>query len=92
MAHIRELFHKVGNWHNKISVGAGVVKAELRQKFKGSRPPKEMQKIIKRLTELEQYAVSAGEVLHQLKDAVYGVIDPDAAKPGKREANAKEKD
>ena len=83
MAKIRELFHKVGNWHNKISVGAGVTKAELKQKLKGNPIPHEIEKVLNRLSELEQHAVGASKALNQLKDIVYSIINPDTDKPKK---------
>ena len=83
MEKIRELFHKVGNWHNKISVGAGVAKAELKEKFKDNPLPPEIEKVFGRLTELERHAVEASKTLNQLKDVVYGIIDPDIAKTKK---------
>jgi len=81
MTEMRDLFHKVGNCHNKISVCAGVAKAELQDKFKGSPLPAEIEKLIERLTELEEHAVEASKVLHQLKDAICNLIDPDTGKP-----------
>lgn len=80
MVKIRELFHKVGNCHNKISIGAGVTKAELKQKFKGNPLSQEIEKLLSRLTELEQDAVEASKVLNQLKNVVYSIIDPDTGK------------
>lgn len=83
MATIRELFHEIGNWHNKISVGAGVTKAELRRKFKDNPLSKEIEKAIGRLTQLEQHAVSADKVLNKLRDIIYGMINPDTGKAKK---------
>lgn len=81
MATIREIFHEIGNWHNKISVGAGVAKAMLKQKIKGNPMPPETEEMLKKLTELEQLAVGADKVLNKLKDVIYGIIDPDTGKP-----------
>lgn len=83
MAKIRELFHKIGNWHNKISVGAGVTKAELKEKFKDAHLPEEIEKVLLRLSELEQLAVEASKELNRLKDSVYNIIDPDTGKAKK---------
>lgn len=81
MATIRELFHEIGNWHNKISVGAGVTKATLKQKLKND--SEETKYILGRLTEIEKLAVGADKVLNKLKDIVYAAIDPDTGKPKK---------
>lgn len=84
MSKIRELFHKIGNLHNKISVGAGLTKAEIKSKFKDNPLPQEIERTIKRLTELEQIAVKAGKDLRQLKERIYRLVDPDAGKPKKK--------
>ncbi len=83
MTKMQELFHKIGNWHNKISVGAGVAKIELKQDFKDKIMPREIEQILTRLTELEQHALEASKALNQLKDMVYSIIDPDIGKPKK---------
>ena len=81
MATIRELFHEIGNWHNKISVGAGVTKVMLRQKFRNnSTMPKEINQTLKKLSRLEQHALGADKVLNRLKDIVYKKINPDTGK------------
>jgi hypothetical protein len=81
MTTIRDMFHNIGNWHNKISLGAGVTKVELKQKFKDKPLPQEIENLITRLTELERHSVEASKALNQLKDVVYGIIDPDTDKP-----------
>lgn len=81
MTTIRELFHEIGNWHNKISVNAGVTRAILKERFKNnSNAPKEIEETFKKLTELEQHALGADKALNQLKDMVYGIIDPDTGR------------
>jgi hypothetical protein len=80
MAKIRELFHNIGNLHNKISVGAGLTRLEVEQKFKDSVLTKETEKILKRLSELERIAVEASRELRHLKDIIYKKIDPDTGK------------
>lgn len=79
MTKIRELFHKIGNLHNKICVAAGVSKAELEKK-KDSPGLKEVERIIARLSEVEQTAVEASKDLRRLKDIIYGIIDPSERK------------
>ena len=81
MATIRELFHEIGNWHNKISVGAGVTKEILKQKFKDNSLPQGIKgMLIKRFGELERQVMGAEKVLVQLKDTIYKTIDPDTGK------------
>ncbi|MEW6101231.1 MAG: hypothetical protein AB1481_02940 [Candidatus Omnitrophota bacterium] len=81
MANIREMFHKVGNWHNKISVSAGVTKIELKERFKEKAMPAEIKKLIEVLTDLEKNAVGASRSLNELKALVYDIIEPDSGKP-----------
>lgn len=83
MVKIRELFHKIGNLHNKISVGAGLTKAELKREFKDASILPEIEKLLSRLSELEQIAVEASKDLRHLKDIVYKIIDPDTGKLNK---------
>jgi len=83
MTEIRELFHKIGNLHNKISVGAGVTKVELKRKFKDNPIPSEIENAISRLTDLEKTAVEASKDLRQLKDMVYIRMGIDTSKPRK---------
>ena len=81
MANIRELFHSIGNWHNKITLGAGVARMEIKQQFKDVPLTPEAERMSNKLKELEQQAVEASRVLHELKDIVYGILDPDTDKP-----------
>lgn len=81
MVKIRDIFHKIGNLHNKISVAAGVSKAELKKKFKENPAPAEIEKVISRLSEVEKIAVEASKELRQLKDMICSIIDPDTGKP-----------
>lgn len=80
MMKIKELFHKIGNSHNKICVAAGVSKAELKNKSKENPTHQEIENIVTRLSEVEQTAVEASKDLRQLKDMVYNMIDPDTGK------------
>ena len=78
MATIRELFHEIGNWHNKISLCAGVTKAMLKGRFKGnSITPQEMEEVCEKLTKLEQYAIKVNKTVDKLQDIVYDFADPD---------------
>ena len=81
MTDARELFHKIGNLHNKICVGAGLANAELKRKF-ANPLPEEIEKVSKKFSEIEQFAVEASKDLKQLKETIYKMIDcpPDKAK------------
>jgi len=80
MATIRELFHRIGNGHNKISVAAGVGKELLKRKSKDTILEELKDTLIKKFSELEQHAIETDKVLNQLKDIVYKIIDPDTGK------------
>ena len=77
MVKIRDLFHDVGNFHNKISIGAGVAKMELAHDFKDKPLPPEIKKALGRLSDLERNAIEASVVLNKLKNTVYGILDPE---------------
>ena len=84
MATIREMFHEIGNWHNKISVGSGVTRELLKQKIKSNASDEEIRDLfIKRLNQLEQHALGADKALNKLKGFIYDIIDPDTAKAKK---------
>lgn len=81
MIKIRDMFHKIGNLHNKISIAAGICKAELKKEFKENLAAQEIEKVVTRLSEIEQTAVEASKDLRQLKDMIYSIVDPDTEKP-----------
>jgi hypothetical protein len=84
MVTIRELFHEIGNWHNKISVAAGVAKATLKQKTKTNPSGSaEVQDILGKLSQIEQHALGADKALRKLKNTIYEKMDPDTARPKK---------
>lgn len=88
MATIRELFHEIGNWHNKISMGAGVTKEILKRKSFDTFTHKELKEVnnmlIRRLSELEKHTLGADKVLIQLKNLIYNLINPDTGKRKKQ--------
>ena len=76
MAKIKDLFHDLGNFHNKISLGAGISRMELTDDFKNKPMPPEIKKILDRFVELERNAIDANAKLKELKDVVYNITDP----------------
>lgn len=77
MAKIRDLLHDVGNYHNKISLGAGIAKMELEHDFKDKPMPREIKNVLNKLIDLERNAIEANAILKQLKNVIYNTIDPD---------------
>ncbi len=80
MEKIKDLFHDVGNCHNKISLGAGIAKMEIEDDFKGKTMPPEIKKAFSRLIELERNAIEANTKLKELKNFIYEIIDPEKGK------------
>jgi len=78
-ATIRELFHELGNWHNKISIGAGVTKEAFKRECANKSLNNSM--LIEELERLEKLAIGADKVLRKLKDEVYKRINPDTGTP-----------
>lgn len=83
MESVREIFHEIGNWHNKICVAAGLTKVVLQEKYKKGAKHQPKEDIIKRLTKIEGLAKGADKALLRLKDVIYEIIDPDTGKPRK---------
>ena len=77
MSKIKDLFHDVGNCHNKISLGAGIAKMELEQDFKDKPMPPEIKNTLSKLINLERNAIEANAMLKRLKDTIYDIIDPE---------------
>lgn len=81
MATVRNLFHKIGNWHNKISVIAGVTRESLTSqdvtKLKGAQLKEKITKVIKALKDIEQNALGVDKITEEVKEAIYKLIDRD---------------
>lgn len=81
MATVRNLFHKIGNWHNKISVIAGVTRESLTSqdvtKLKGAQLKEKITKVIKALKDIEQNALGVDKITEEAKEAIYKLIDAD---------------
>ena len=83
-ATIREMFHEIGNWHNKITVCAGITK-ELTKKCLRENPKKDLRDklsaISKNLSRLIKNTKKADRKFRKIHDRVYEIIDPDTGKP-----------
>jgi hypothetical protein len=77
MAKINDLLHEIGNWHNKISLGAGIARMELEHDFKDKPMPPEIKNTLGKLIQLEHNTIEANASLKQLKNAIYEIIDPE---------------
>ena len=81
MPTIRDLFHKIGNQHNKISVSAGVLRENTKRKPLTDLSKQELRegntKFISSLDEIEKTALNADKILNELRQAIYKLVNPD---------------
>ena len=81
MATIRNKFHELGNWHNKISMGSIVTKETLSDPSIAKLPPEELKEIlgkaVKTLSKFEEYIDGADKVINEIKPFVYERIGGD---------------
>jgi hypothetical protein len=89
MVTLRNKFHELGNWHNKISMGAIVTREALADKDITELSPQEAQKIvakaIKTLGQIEEFIMGADAVVDEIKPFIYSKVD------GDRDISQKEK-
>ena len=89
MATVREKFHELGNWHNKISMAA-VVTRELLTTGKGiakltvEELKQVLSKTVKNLKRIEQAAVGADKVVDEVKPFIYEKLGAETQVPAKR--------
>lgn len=93
MATIRNVFHELGNWHNKISIIAGVTRELLTETeittLTISEIKEKISKVIKGLNQIEQNALSVDKVVNELKEAIYKKISPDTEVSSNRKQGEK---
>ena len=82
MATIRNKFHELGNWHNKISMAVMVTKENFADENLWQLPSQELkeriEKAIKDLNKIEQFIVGADEAVGAMKPFIYEKIGGDA--------------
>ncbi|MDP8212580.1 MAG: hypothetical protein P9X22_04720 [Candidatus Zapsychrus exili] len=81
MTTIKNMFHDIGNWHNKITISSSVV-ADMIENTDIDAVSKEnlkdeLNKIKESLKKIEGYAMSADKIMIPLKKCIYQSIDPD---------------
>jgi len=81
MTTIREIFHTIANWHNKITIASGCTREILATKSFEELSKEELKIKQKKLMEvfsgLESDAINANKSVIQLKEAIYKNIDPE---------------
>ena len=85
MTTLRNLFHKISNLHNKISIIAGVAKEFLTEQDiiipKASEQKENISKVVKLLNQIEQDAIGVDKTITELKEFIYKTIGPDTEMP-----------
>lgn len=85
MPTIREQFHTIANWHNKITMASGCTKDLLETKPLDTMTKEELkiqqESLIKLLGDIENNAVTADQIIQELKTFIYNKIDPQTQLP-----------
>lgn len=79
MATVRDKFHELGNWHNKISMAAITARESLQatKQLSSSELSEAVEKAIKILNKIEGYVQSTDQVVSLIKPFVYEKIGAD---------------
>ena len=90
MTTLKDKFHELGNWHNKISLAAITTRESLMEKDLAQRPEKELSEIIEQtvkvLQKIEGYVEGADKTIDSMKPFIYENIggDTEISLKGKR--------
>ena len=81
MVTVRNRFHELGNWHNKISLAAIVTRETMNEKkltqLSEAQLKKVTAKVIATLRKIEQYVIDADKTIEEIKPFIYAKIGPD---------------
>ena len=81
MPTIRERFHTIANWHNKITLAAGCTKELLKEKLTTNlsleQLKAELENAISILEQIENDAYGADQKVMELKTYIYKNVDPE---------------
>ena len=90
MTTVRNKFHELGNWHNKISLAAIVTREAIDENNLTQLSEFQLRKIatkaIGTLNKIEQYVVNADKTIDDIKPFIYKMIGPDANIPKQEES------
>lgn len=80
MPTLRDIFHTIANWHNKITVAAGCTKEFLKSDPLDTLSIEDLkiqqQKLVELLDKIESDAVNANLKVMELKEFIYKISDP----------------
>ena len=81
MTTLREMFHTIANWHNKITLNAGSSRELLKDRPFDALTKEELKKehenLVAILDKIESDAVIANQKVMELKDMLYKRIKPE---------------
>lgn len=81
MPTIREQFHTIANWHNKITLAAGCTKELLKEKLQTNLSPEqlkaELENVVSMLEKIESDAYGADQKVMEIKTYIYKTVNPD---------------
>ena len=81
MAALRDRFHELGNWHNKISLAAIVIRESLADgnltQLSELRLKEITHQSLKALRKIEQYVIGADKTADEMKRFIYKKLGPD---------------
>ncbi len=92
MSTLRQCFHELGNWQNKISLAAITSKEMLELLSSQNQLPEDskatLDKVIKYLNKIDSYILGTDKLIESFKPFLYSKIDPEiiipAVKPKKK--------
>ena len=81
MTTVRNKFHELGNWHNKISLAAIVTREAIGENNLTQLSESQLRKVASKardtLNKIEQYVVNADKIIDDIKPFIYQKIGPD---------------
>ena len=81
MPTVRNKFHELGNWHNKISMAAIVTREALMNEDSSELDAKKLKEVVDKainnLKKIEQFVIGADETIEAFKPYIYKTLDPD---------------
>jgi hypothetical protein len=78
---LREKFHELSNWHNKITIASGLMKDVLSEAKEAGFPSEAVAALgraYETFDRMEAYALGADQTANDIKRSVYPRFDPDA--------------
>ncbi|MCX5715538.1 MAG: hypothetical protein NTV07_01495 [Candidatus Omnitrophica bacterium] len=81
MTTLRDIFHSIANWHNKITVASGCTKEIMKIKPLDKLTKEELkiqqEKLVDLLGKIETDAVNANKQVEELKNSIYKKMGPE---------------